>query len=478
MNSEKRLEKRLEEITKEWEETRDIERKEKKKIHDPVHGTIVLEGYLVALLDLPLVQRLREIKQLGPAERLYPGANHTRFEHTLGVYSAANSILRKLDEEGETEITDTQRMEVKAAALLHDIGHLPFSHMSERFLEEYTDITEDSDVPASDIHELIGYKLLQTDYVEDHIQRINREYGIGLQIDRIRNIIVRNIDSQSYAFLTDIIHGPLDADRIDYLLRDSYKVGLPTVIDSDRLLETLTLIEDHESPEKHRRLGIQRKGTEAAESLFVARDRLKPIIHNHHVTLVAENMILREIISSYKDNPMELVGVTDHELFARLMENESPRFTRYRERKFPKRYQYFTIKSKGKKGNKDAKKKIKDVDLKTIQQLEEELSEYLDEPLVIINEPEQFDRSSIGDTIVEGKNGRPEELVIELNRSYKGKSVKTVKPEIQIHSHWKDASKNNIDEEAIKECISTSFSIDKSIITEAMEFSRNEYSEL
>lgn len=478
MTSEEELEGRLAEITSTWARGEDIEKKGKIKVHDPVHGAIILDDYLVSIVDLPLVQRLREIKQLGPAERLYPGANHTRFEHTLGVYSVANQIIKKLDDETDIEITPTQRKEVKAAAILHDVGHLPFSHMSEEFLGEYTRIKKTSDVPASDIHELIGYKFLETNYVENCVNRINKSYGIGLQLDRIRNMIIRNIEYQDYAFLSDIIHGPLDADRIDYLLRDSYKVGLPTVIDADRLLETITLIEDPESPERHRRLGIQKKGTEAAESLFIARDRLKPTIHNHHITLVSENLILREIIDAFEDSPMELVGMTDYELFDYLNEDGSARFTRYRHRKLPKRHQYFTVESGNNRGNKDAKEKVQNIDLKTIIQLEEELSSELEHPLVLINISEKFDRSSIGDTIVEPRDGKPEELVIELNRSYKEKSITTFKPEIQVHTSWKDFDTDSVDTDKIKESIADHFSIGKPVLREVDDFKPKTYSRL
>lgn len=477
MTSKHTLEGRLEDITSRWENERAVEKKESKKIHDPIHGTIVLDDYLVSIIDLPLVQRLREIKQLGPAERLYPGANHTRFEHTLGVYATASKIIDKFIEENDVEITPTQRKEVKVAALLHDVGHLPFSHMSEQFLSEFSNIQEAQDGPTSDVHELIGYKFLETSYFGNRIDDINDAYGIGLQSDRIRNMIVGQTESREYAFLTNIIHGPLDADRIDYLLRDSYKVGLPTVVDADRLLETLIPVKDHESPEGHRRLGIQEKGTEAAESLFIARDRLKPTIHNHHVTLIAENMILREIVNVYEDDPLKLVGQTDYDLFRTLIDEGDDWFKRYRNRTLPKRHQYFTIASTDDKGNKRAKQRITEIDLETLLQLEAELDRIFDSPLVIVNKPER--NPAIGDTVVDrGDDVDPEELVIELNRHFKSKSVPSFNPEIQVHTSWKDLESKPENIEEIKEMIADSFSINESAIQSKDDFRPKTYSRL
>lgn len=166
-------------------------------------------------------------------------------------------------------------------------------------------------------------------------------------------------------------------------------------------------------------------------------------------------MILREIIDTFEDDPLELVGLTDYELFSRLTEDGSPLFTRYRERKLPKRCQYFTVKSGGDKGNKDTKKKIKNASLESILELEDELSNYLEDPLVIVNVDEKFDRSSIGDIIVEGEDEEdPKELVIELNRRYKGKSVTTLNPEIQIHTHWEDLNSDRIPVDDIKKIYS------------------------
>lgn len=388
MSASDRFRDRLGTLVEQWESGREIEKKESKTVHDAIHGAIVIDDFLMNLVDLPPVQRLREIKQLGTAERLYPTANHTRFEHTLGTFYVAKNLLNQFEKNDDVEVPETKKREVKAAAILHDIGHLPLSHTSEMFLRDVSDIDELLNcfrLEAS-IHEFIGYKMLELDYFERKIDDINTEWGYGLQLDRIRNMIAGYAKNPEHEFFSDIISAAIDADRIDYLLRDSYKVGFPTVVDVERLYKTLTPVEDPESKpangeasgKRRRRLGIKEKGVMAAESLFIARDRLGPTIHNHHLSRVTENMMLREIVEAYKDDPFALVGQTDVDLFNKLEEDGTERFSRYRNRQQPKRYAFYNP------IDKSTRERVRDATLDEQMDLEKRLSDRYDSDVLTV----------------------------------------------------------------------------------------------
>ncbi|HJJ66814.1 MAG TPA: HD domain-containing protein, partial [Methanocorpusculum sp.] len=167
-----------------------------KQIKDPVHGYIEVPDELIPLLDSSLLQRLHYIKQLGFAYLVYPGANHTRFEHSLGAMSLADKVCRTVD------LADDERILVCSAALLHDIGHGPYSHASERLRAEFGEFSHDDILPFADTLEPLLAE-------------------IGCDIREVAGIISGNHR------LASIIHGDLDVDRMDYLLRDAHYSGVP-----------------------------------------------------------------------------------------------------------------------------------------------------------------------------------------------------------------------------------------------------------
>lgn len=432
------LDERVNELSKKWENSHTIEEKSEKKIHDSIHGTIVLDDFITALVDLPPVQRLREIKQLGPVKTLYPTANHTRFEHTLGVYYVAKRILSQIENRKEVEITDAQKREVKAAAILHDIGHLPFSHMTERFVDEQTDIEKtkcnDSNFDQKEInraeidtHEYLAYKFLNHEYFEKKISNINSIYGTRLNLDRICDRILGLKSDLGYTYLTHVIHGPLDADRIDYLQRDTHNIGFPSMVDSDRLIMTLKPVEDPES-ERTVKLGIDEKGIQAAESLFVARDRLRRTAHNHHVTKVTGAMILRDLNEVF-DDPFQLVGMTDYELHS-ILSDRGPRFERYRYRQLPKRYAYYDV------NGKDARVAADGINIKKQIKIENKISQELGTTALVIKSGfGDASKSDIGDTIVKVDDDT-EEIGVHLERRFESVSPRADSPQLQVHVDW------------------------------------------
>jgi len=238
-----------------------------KNIKDPVHGDIEVSEAHLSLLDAPVLQRLRYIRQLGFSYLVYPGANHTRFEHSLGTMHLAAMICRQLDlDAGERQL-------ITAAALLHDIGHGPFSHAIEPLME-------------------------------DCLHRSHHEIGALLEDDRMSGLLGRlGLDPGELARviagghrLSGIIYGDLDVDRMDYLLRDAHYTGAPYgTVDAHRLIRNTLVAEDG-------RIVLHESGINAAESLLLARTLMRPAVYFHHVSRIAETMFLQAVHTHIRDN--------------------------------------------------------------------------------------------------------------------------------------------------------------------------------
>lgn len=224
-----------------------------KIIKDPVHGYVEVEDFALALLDSPPLQRLRYVRQLGFSYLVYPGANHTRFEHSLGTMFLADIACRRFG------LSDNERMLVVAAGLLHDVGHGPFSHASEPLMEMFLGRSHDDIGPV----------------VEGDEAGILRTWGI----DPAELCAV----VQGKHPLSGIIHGDLDVDRMDYLLRDAYYTGAPYgTVDAQRLIRHLIW-----TPEG---TFLDENGVNAAESLLIARTLMRPSVYYHHVSRIGESM--------------------------------------------------------------------------------------------------------------------------------------------------------------------------------------------
>ncbi|MFA4956093.1 MAG: HD domain-containing protein [Candidatus Methanoperedens sp.] len=223
-----------------------------KVIRDPIHDYIELDELALALIETPQVQRLRRIRQLGFSNLVYPGANHTRFEHSLGVYHLAKHLVKQVDEQ--------QRNELLAAALLHDIGHGPFSHATEDLISHYTRKSHE------DIEEFLR---------KGEISDILNDYSLS------PSAIAAHIRGETDP--GQIIHSEIDVDRMDYLVRDAHYTGVAFgLIDHVRLIHELKFNEN--------RLVLNIGGLQAAESLLVSRFLMHPTVYFHHVSRIAESM--------------------------------------------------------------------------------------------------------------------------------------------------------------------------------------------
>jgi HD superfamily phosphohydrolase len=259
-----------------------------KRIKDPVHDFIVVQSHARALLDEPLVQRLRFVRQTGTAHLVYPGANHTRFEHSLGCHHLATTAASALD------LDEATARDLGAAALLHDVGHSPFSHTSEAVVERSTGL-EHEELSVRRIREHLEDTLLDHD----------------LDPDRVEALVLGEHR------LSGLISGPLDVDRIDYLLRDGHYTGVSTSVDALRLMMTVT---EHDG-----RVVATPDGLNAAEGLLVTRFAMHSAVYYHHTCRAGELLLERamlELVEGGRLGGHELARMDDYDLVARLRQAE------------------------------------------------------------------------------------------------------------------------------------------------------------
>lgn len=262
------------------------------EIRCPVHGFIRLNDWEWNVISQPAFQRLRRIRQLAWTDYVYPGAMHTRFEHSLGVMHTAtmlyDSIVRNSSELLKTELTyndagfERDRQLVRFAALLHDVGHAPFSHAAEDLLPERS-------AGRKYVHEDYSVAIIEAglrNAIEDH--PLNSNYS--LRAEEITALIKGGSNARKTVFWRDLITSQMDADRMDYLLRDSYHAGVRYGnFDLHRLINTIRAIPFQD---KDPRLGISEGGVHAAEGLVLARYFMFTQVY-FHKTRVAYDVHLR-----------------------------------------------------------------------------------------------------------------------------------------------------------------------------------------
>ena len=248
-----------------------------KLVQDSVHGLLRLDDWMLKIIDTPEFQRLRRITQIGFANLVFPGANHTRFEHSLGVMEVARRIVSRMDAD------EDEKMELVASALLHDIAHLPFSHCSESVIERYLGVN----------HENAEIVLKRGE-----IKEVLNELGFNL------NRILRHIKGKSEC---NVVKGDIDADRIDYLIRDAHYTGVSHgVFDAQRLINKIVFV--------GKKMVIDSGGLRSAESLLISRFLMYTTVYHHHVCRIARKMFekaLESCIDGGFIKPMELFKMDD-----------------------------------------------------------------------------------------------------------------------------------------------------------------------
>ncbi|PSP64996.1 phosphohydrolase, partial [Halobacteriales archaeon QH_8_64_26] len=263
-----------------------------KVIKDSVHDYIEVSGVARDLLDTPALQRLRHITQLGTADYVYPAANHTRFEHSLGVYHLASEALAHLGIEGR------QAERVRAAAICHDVGHGPYSHCLEELIHRRTGKYHD------DVADLL---------LKGQIAAVLAAHD--LDPEKVADLV------RGEGRLGQLISGELDVDRTDYLVRDAHHTGVPYgTIDHGRLTRELRFVDGE--------LVLGEGNVQTAESLLVARALMNPTVYNHHVSRIGKAMLQRgteRLLAESDLDGRELRRMDDHDLLVALRDEEATR---------------------------------------------------------------------------------------------------------------------------------------------------------
>jgi len=264
-------------------------KRRQKFIRDPIHDIIKIDNdVLLHVLDSEPMQRLRSIKQLGTAYLVYPGAEHSRFTHSLGVYHLACSLMNQLESEG-TKIDEYDKLVVKLAALLHDIGHGPFSHLFEVVLKEV-------EYNFFGKHEFWSKKLIMK---HSSLVRLLDEYSPSLKRD------VTDVLSNSYEplYLSSIVNAQFDVDRLDYMLRDSFMTGVNYGrFDLKWIFRNLSLKSVDEHDEDGRVIKVKkialdaRRGLSSLEEFLLGNLNLYEHVYYHKTVQAANGIIISVLV--------------------------------------------------------------------------------------------------------------------------------------------------------------------------------------
>jgi len=284
-------------------------------VRDPLWNNIRLDPEALAVVDTAAVQRLRYVRQLGHAFLVYPGATHSRFEHALGAYHLARRLLAQVEDAGDARVEPADRVRLKLAALLHDIGHYPFSHA-----------LEEAGLPH---HEVLAGRQLASDGLAQRLA----------ELDAPAERLLPLIQGTAREPLAGLVSGSLDVDKLDYLSRDAWMCGVPYgVIDVDRLLTSLTIASD---PDGRRTLALHEKGLAALESLLFAKYQMYRNVYWHHAVRSATAMfkrLVRRAIATAQLEPAAVAVATDDGLIHDLMQRDTTGLARrLRERRLAKR---------------------------------------------------------------------------------------------------------------------------------------------
>jgi HD superfamily phosphohydrolase len=268
-------------------------------LRDPLWNSIRVDDLTLRLIDTETFQRLRYVRQLGLAYLVYPGATHTRFEHALGAYHLARRTISLLAETDGSDRFDTEEQAiVRAAALLHDVGHYPFSHALEEIGQLH--------------HEDVAHPLIMSGQVA---AILSSEIAAGAP-QRVFDLI----RGCSTSPLQGLISGSLDLDKIEYLKRDAFMCGVPYgEIDVDRLTNSMLVLDDPETGRPT--LGVREKGLSALESLLFAKYQMYRNVYWHHAVRSATAMYKRMVDDALRARAVDsamLVSYTDEGLLHRL----------------------------------------------------------------------------------------------------------------------------------------------------------------
>lgn len=296
-------------------------------IKDPVHGYVPMTCAEYDLIQLPLFVRLHRVRQNSMAYMTYPGATTSRFEHVVGsMFTGSKIVTQVLGEMGRDDFAslfpgleaghgaDLLVKSVRLACLFHDVGHGPFSHAGERIMASVTPAAEMEEAesllgrnPA--LHEYFSYKLALTDGVRSILEREDPmlpEAVASLLVEKAAGGLARENGAGLAAF-RKMVSGQLDADRADYLARDSLMAGVGYGrIDSDRIISNMAAVQDKQGEYE---LAVHHRALGAVEDMLDARFKMYKWFYRHHAVAAADNLLEEALVQAVDD------GSTDGNLF-------------------------------------------------------------------------------------------------------------------------------------------------------------------
>jgi HD superfamily phosphohydrolase len=296
-------------------------RRRAKEFNDPIWGTLQLRAAEIVVLDSPLLQRLRRIRQLGVVHLVYPGATHTRLEHSMGVVHQVQRLVTALNEggcvndRGYKPIDEQLETVLRMAALCHDVGHGAMSHVSEyafdddrqcrRLLRDFQD--ELHQAGRAQLSEMAAYLIVGSPAFRELLrlafELTDQSYNPDLA-DEVRAIIIGKAANNKVVLAHELVSGPFDADKLDYLPRDAMMCGVPVVTDITRLIQKVraarvdkerltpklqSFVKD--SPTGYIVTGVSRSGGRTLDELALARALMFDKIYRHQKVRAAEVMV-------------------------------------------------------------------------------------------------------------------------------------------------------------------------------------------
>jgi uncharacterized protein len=335
-----------------------------KIVRDAIWGFNVYKPHELALIDSPPFQRLRNIFQTSLALFTYPCSVHSRFEHSLGAATIASRMLAAIKERSDLRGNEALEIETRIAALLHDLGHGPFSHSSEKFYERLTTHEgavifdelkrQNSLLADSSASEIITYLMITTKSFRELWNRIVEMYrrdvsGLdATNLDRIASMILgidEKVGGQGRVY-RQIVNGPFDADKLDYLPRDGYFTGLGIVVDIERLLHTITMVQRN----GERDIAVVASGASVLEQVLFAKTQLYSSVYHHHKVRAAHRLLMQllDLMTSRRyepagrslSSPVSYLVLDDYDLLHPVVPNDpdvNALISKIKQRVLPKR---------------------------------------------------------------------------------------------------------------------------------------------
>ena len=291
-----------------------------KEFNDPIWGTILLRPAEVAVLDSPLVQRLRTVSQLGVVHLVYPAATHSRLEHTLGVVHQVARLVNSINERFEASnraVSEQEEALLRLTALCHDVGHGALSHVSENALESFEQVeelslafTDEVGAESVPLAEMAAFYILGSPSFKELLKTVqglvpnHGWFTVGQSVDFMQRAVIGQPISDQVPLLQELISGPFDADKLDYMTRDAKMSGVPVVTDIPRLVQKVRAV--RVSPEElpaeiastvkgghaaYVVTGIDVSGGRTVDELILGRTLQEDKLFRHHKVRAIEAMV-------------------------------------------------------------------------------------------------------------------------------------------------------------------------------------------